>query len=154
MSRVVAIGLALVWMTLLNGCNFIQPLEVQGVDGLEDVSIGRDGLEGRFTILFNNPNSFSIQAKGVEVDVFVNEQLVGRVSLPTAQTIAKGSGGELSLEFETEKGALIQIIEANLMNFILGEEVKLSIEGDVQGSAFGIGLSVPVEAEQNVKIQL
>ena len=154
MSRVVAIGSALIWMTLLNGCNFIQPLEVQGVEGLEDVSIGRGGLEGRFTILFNNPNSFSIQAKGVEVDVFVNEQLVGRVYLPNVQTIAKGSGGELNLGCETEKGALIQIIEANLMNFILGEEVKLSIEGDVQGSSFGIGISVPVKAEQNLKIQL
>ena len=154
MSRVVAIGSALIWMTLLNGCNFIQPLEVQGVEGLENVSIGRGGLEGRFIILFNNPNSFSIQAKGVEVDVFVNEQLVGRVSLPNSQTITKGSGGELNLEFETEKGALIRIIEANLMNFLLGEEVKLRVKGNVKASAFGIGLSVPVEAEQNVKIQL
>jgi hypothetical protein len=60
----------------------------------------------------------------------------------------------LALAFETERGALRQIIEANLMNFLLGEEVKLAVKGNVKGSAFGVGLSVPVEAEQNLKIQL
>jgi hypothetical protein len=40
------------------------------------------------------------------------------------------------------------------MKFLLGEEVKLAVKGNVKGSAFGVGLSVPVEAEQNLKIQL
>jgi len=145
---------ALLGVTLLSGCNLIQPLEVIRVEGLENIAIGRGGLDGEFTVVFENPNMFPIQAKEAEVDVFINARKVGRVFLPEVQTIARGSGGNLRLEFETERGALLQIIEANLMNFLLGEEVKLSVKGDVKGSAFGFSLSVPVQAEQNLKIQL
>ena len=154
MSHSVYIAIAMLSTILLAGCTVVKPLEVSGVEGLEDIRIGRDGLEGTCTVVFNNPNPFAIQAKGADVDVYVNEARVGRVSLPQAQTIAQGQGGELQLAFETEPGALLQIIEANLMNFLLGEEVKLRVKGNVKASAFGIGLSVPVEAEQNVKIQL
>jgi LEA14-like dessication related protein len=146
--------LALLSSFWLGGCNLIQPLEVTSVEGLEKIAIGRDGLEGSFTVIFNNPNNFPIQAKGADVDVFINGQKVGSVSLPEAQVIPRGAGGDLALTFETERGALLQIIEANLMNFLLGEEVQLAVKGNVKGSAFGIGLSVPVEAEQNLKIQL
>ena len=154
MSHPVYIAIAMLSTISLAGCTVVKPLEVSGVEGLEDIRIGRDGLEGMCTVVFNNPNAFAIQAKGADVDVYVNESRVGRVSLPQAQTIAQGQGGELQLAFETEPGALLQIIEANLMNFLLGEEVKLRVKGTVKASAFGVGLSVPVEAEKNVKIQL
>ena len=154
MSAMRALTLTLLGSFWLVGCNLIQPLEVSSVEGLEKIAIGRDGLEGAFTVVFNNPNAFPIQAKGADVDVYINDQKVGRVSLPEAQVIPRGLGGELALTFETERGALRQIIEANLMNFLLGEEVKLAVKGNVKGSAFGVGLSVPVEAEQNLKIQL
>lgn len=154
MSHPVYIAIAMLSTISLAGCTVVKPLEVSGVEGLEDIRIGRDGLEGMCTVVFNNSNAFAIQAKGADVDVYVNESRVGRVSLPQAQTIAQGQGGELQLAFETEPGALLQIIEANLMNFLLGEEVKLRVKGTVKASAFGVVLSVPVEAEQNVKIQL
>ncbi len=153
MSRLGFIGIILFGLTLIAGCNLVQPLEVSSVEGLENIAIGRGGLEGEFTVVFSNPNPFPIQAKGVEVEGFVNGKKVGLVSLPEAQAIAKGQG-ELQLEFDTEKGALLQIIEANLMNFLLGQDVKLAVKGNVKGSAFGIELTVPVEAEQNLKIQL
>lgn len=149
-----ALTLTLLGSFWLVGCNLIQPLEVASVEGLENISIGRDGMGGAFIVVFNNPNAFPIQAKGADVDVYINDQKVGRVSLPEAQVIPRGPGGELTLSFETERGVLLQIIEANLMNFLLGEEVKLTVKGNVKGSAFGVGLSVPVEAEQNLKIQL
>jgi LEA14-like dessication related protein len=154
MSAMRALTLTLLGSFWLVGCNLIQPLEVSSVEGLEKIAIGRNGLEGAFIVVFNNPNAFPIQAKGADVDVYINDQKVGRVSLPEAQVIPRGPGGELTLAFETERGALLEIIEANLMNFLLGEEVKLAVKGNVKGSAFGVGLSVPVEAEQNLKIQL
>jgi LEA14-like dessication related protein len=154
MSAMRALTLTLLSSFWLVGCNLIQPLEVSSVEGLEKIAIGRNGLEGAFIVVFNNPNAFPIQAKGADVDVYINDQKVGRVSLPEAQVIPRGPGGELTLAFETERGALLEIIEANLMNFLLGEEVKLAVKGNVKGSAFGVGLSVPVEAEQNLKIQL
>ncbi len=124
MSQPVCITMAILSTILLAGCTVVKPLEVSGVEGLEDIRIGRDGLEGTCTVVFNNPNAFAIQAKGADVDVYVNDNKVGRVSLPQAQNIPQGQGGELQLAFETEPGALLQKIEANMMNILLGEKVK------------------------------
>jgi hypothetical protein len=75
MSQPVYIAMAMLSTILLAGCTVVKPLEVSGVEGLEDIRIGRDGLEGTCTVVFNNPNAFAIQAKGADVDVFLCRRL-------------------------------------------------------------------------------
>jgi LEA14-like dessication related protein len=140
--------------SMFMGCNALQPVEVVRVDGLSDLSISRGGIEGEVTLVLDNPNPVTIQAKTVDVAVTINGQEVGRVELPYAQSISKGVDQTLKLTVRTEPRALLSVLEQNWLQILQGKEVEVSLDGSVEGSALGIGVNIPVVSTQNMKIQL
>ena len=138
----------------LVGCSALQPVEVVRVDGLRELSIRRGGIEGDLTLVVNNPNPVAIAAESVDVALSISGTSVGRVRLPYAQSIPKGVDQRLTLTVHAEPQALLSVLEANFVKFIKGEEVEVSVVGEVKGSALGIAVGIPVDSKQNMKIQL
>ena len=145
------LGLSLVFLA---GCTTLQPVEVVRVDGLSGLKITRGGMEGGLVLILNNPNPVTIQAEAIDVEVAINGQRVGTVELPFAQAIPKGENQQLELTVAAETQALLAVLQENLIQFLTGKEVTVGVEGAVRGSALGIGVSIPVSTEQNLKIQL
>lgn len=145
--------LALLTVALV-GCTALKPVEVVRVDGLRELSISRGGIEGDLTLVVNNPNPVSIVAESVDVALSISGTSVGLVRLPYAQSIPKGVDQRLTLTVQAEPQALLAVLEANFMRFLKGEEVEVSVVGEVKGSALGIALGIPVDSKQNMKIQL
>jgi LEA14-like dessication related protein len=145
--------LALLTVALV-GCTALQPVEVVRVDGLRELSISRGGIEGDLTLVVNNPNPVAIEAESVDVALSISGTSVGRVRLPYAQSIPKGMNQRLTLTVQAEPKALLAVLEANFVKFIKGEEVEVSVAGEVRGSALGIAVGIPVDSKQNMKIQL
>jgi len=146
--------LACLSLLALVGCTALQPVEVIRVDGLSELSISHGGIGGELTLVVNNPNPVAIAAESVDVELAISGQLVGQVQLPFAQSIPKGPNQVLRLSVQAEPGALLSVLEGNLLRFIKGEEVEVSIKGEVRGSALGIAVRIPVDSKQNMKIQL
>ena len=147
-------ALACLSLVALMGCTALQPVEVVRVDGLSELSIGRGGIGGELALVINNPNPVAIAAESVDVEFAISGTPVGQVQLPHAQSIPKGSNQVLRLSVQAEATALLSVLEGNLLQFIKGEEVEVSVKGEVKGSALGIAVSIPVDSKQNMKIQL
>ena len=146
--------LACLSLVALVGCTALQPVEVVGVDGLSELSIGRGGIGGELALVINNPNPVAIAAESVDVELAISGTPVGQVQLPYAQSIPKGPNQVLRLSVQAETTALLSVLEANLFRFLAGEEVEVSVKGEVKGSALGIAVGIPVDSKQNMKIQL
>ena len=146
--------LACLSLVALVGCTALQPVEVVRVDGLSELSIGRGGIGGELALVINNPNPVAIAAESVDVELAISGTPVGQVQLPYAQSIPKGPNQVLRLSVQAETTALLSVLEANLFRFLAGEEVEVSIKGEVKGSALGIAVGIPVDSKQNMKIQL
>ena len=146
--------LACLSLVALVGCTAQQPVEVVRVDGLSELSIGRGGIGGELALVINNPNPVAIAAESVDVELAISGTPVGQVQLPYAQSIPKGPNQVLRLSVQAETTALLSVLEANLFRFLAGEEVEVSIKGEVKGSALGIAVGIPVDSKQNMKIQL
>ena len=144
------------WLSLLAfaGCTTLKPIEVVRVDGLGELSIGRGGIGGELALVLNNSNPVAIAAESVDLDLAISGTRVGQVELPYTQSISKGPDQLLRLSVQTETVALLSVLEANLIRFITGEEVEVSVKGEVKGSALGIAVVIPVDSKQNIKIQL
>ena len=147
-------ALACLSLVALVGCTALQPVEVVRVDGLSELSIGRDGIGGELALVINNPNPVAIAAETVDVELAISGTPVGQVQLPYAQSIPKGPNQVLRLAVQAETAALLWVLEANLFRFLAGEEVEVSGKGEVKGSAVGIAVGIPVDSKQNMKIQL
>ena len=147
-------ALACLSLVALVGCAALQPVERVRVDGLSGLSIGRGGIEGGLALIVNNPNPVTIAAESVDVELAISGTPAGLVQLPYAQSIPKGPNQVLRLSVQAETAALLSVLEVNLFQFIAGEEVEVSVKGEVKGSALGIAVSIPVDSKQNMKIQL
>ena len=147
-------ALACLSLVALVGCTALQPVEVVRVDGLSELSIGRDGIGGELALVINNPNPVAIAAESVDVELAISGTPVGQVQLPYAQSIPQGPNQVLRLSVQAERTALLSVLEANLFRFLAGEEVEVSVKGKVKGSALGIAVGIPVDSKQNMKIQL
>ena len=141
-------------LVTLIGCAALQPVEVIRVDGLGELSIGRGGIGGELALVVNNPNPIAIAAESVDVQLAIRGKVVGQVQLPYAQSIPKGPNQILRLTVQADASALLSILEANLVRFIAGDELEVSVKGEVTGSALGIAVGIPVDSKQNIKIQL
>ena len=146
--------LACLSLVALVGCTALQPVEVVGVDGLSELSIGRGGIGGELALVINNPNPVAIAAESVDVELAISGTPVGQVQLPYAQSIPQGPNQVLRLSVQAQTTALLSVLEANLFRFLAGEEVEVSVKGEVKGSALGIAVGIPVDSKQNMKIQL
>tara|TARA_B110000285_G_C15134813_1_gene626106 strand:+ start:1586 stop:2032 length:447 start_codon:yes stop_codon:yes gene_type:complete len=136
----------------LSSCQWWQDIEVLRVEGLSDVAISLDGMEGEVKVVLHNPNGFQIQAQGVDVAIYVGDDRIGSVSLPDKQVLSARSESTLILNLETDQGALKSILQNQLLQFIGGNAIEIRAEGTVRGRAFGLNVTFPIESSEQIKL--
>ena len=136
----------------LSSCQWWQDIEVLRVEGLSDVAISLDGMEGEVKVVLHNPNGFQIQAQGVDVAIYVGDDRIGSVSLPDKQVLSARSESTLILNLETDQGALKSILQNQLLPFIGGNAIEIRAEGTVRGRAFGLNVTFPIESSEQIKL--
>jgi LEA14-like dessication related protein len=132
----------------LTGC--YQELEVREVSGLTDGQLTLQGFNGTMDVRLFNPNRYPVKALDSEVYLFVRDQRVGKVDLTEPVELPAQAESTISLEVASEPGAIAAILKNELMNFLTGGEVELRAEGTVTGKAWGIPVTVPVRAVEQI----
>ena len=101
-----------------------------------------------------NPNAFTIQAADVDIALYAGEERIGSVSLRGTQKLQGRSETLLSLYVVSDPGALRKLVQNQLFQFISGGDVELRAVGEVTGRAFGLNVTIPVEATEQIQFQL
>ena len=136
----------------LSGC-FYQDLEVLSVDDFSQVRVSLDGMQARMDVDVFNPNPYAVTVTEADVKVYVNQEVVGDVTLLEAQAIRPEARVTVGLQVQTRDGALGKVLKNDLMNLLRGAEVPFTAEGSVTGKAFGLSFTVPLRHEQPLNIR-
>ena len=144
--------LTLFLVVFLSSCQWWQDIEVLRVEGLSDVALSLDGMEGEVQVVLRNPNGFDIQAHGVDVAIYAGEDRIGSVSLPVRQVLSARSESTLILNLQSDPGALKSLLQNQLLQFIGGSPVEIRAEGTVRGRAFGLNVTFPIESSEEIKL--
>ena len=147
-------ALAFASVFFLIGCQWYQDLEVRSVEGLSDAAWTLNGFEGEMRVNVYNPNRFAIQASDVDIALYAGEERIGSVSLRGAQKLQGRNETLVSLYVVSDPGALRKLVQNQLFQFISGGDVELRAVGEVTGRAFGLNVNIPVEATEQIQIQL
>ncbi len=147
-------ALAFASVFFLIGCQWYQDLEVRSVEGLSDAAWTLNGFEGEMRVNVYNPNAFTIQAADVDIALYAGEERIGSVSLRGTQKLQGRSETLLSLYVVSDPGALRKLVQNQLFQFISGGDVELRAVGEVTGRAFGLNVTIPVEATEQIQFQL
>ena len=72
---------AILTILVISSCTDFQDLEFKGMDGFKVEKMEKRNLSLKIGVKIYNPNSFSLKIKPSTVDVFVNDELIGKAFL-------------------------------------------------------------------------
>ena len=92
-------------------------------------------------LFYFNPNNLGLQMKKADLDVYVDDRLLGHSLLDTLITIPKKDTFSFPVMLEVE----MKNIFPNAFAMLMKEEIELQIEGTAKVGKGGLFLNVPVK---------
>ena len=137
---------SLILLLLLSSCAVEAP-EFIGSDGFKMDKM--DGKEILFTagVKVNNPNWFGIKIKRSAVDVYIEDQLMGKVQLEKKVKMKAKRESTLTLPLKAvlEDGALI-----TMMRYASKENVNVRIKGKVKGGVWIFSKKIEIGEKRQI----
>jgi LEA14-like dessication related protein len=124
-----------------SSCVEIQDVEFKGMDGVKVERMENKKLALKLGVKIENPNFFSIKVKPSVVDVFVNEELIGKAYLDESIKLIRKKEDTYfaNVRIDLEDGALFKFVK-----YAMKLKVQLRVKGIVKGSALGIPKKVEI----------
>ena len=151
-NRWVLLGPLILLMAGLSGCIY-EDLEVLSIEDFSDVKLGLDGMHANMEVDVFNPNPYAVKVTGADVKLYVDEAVVGDVTVREITTIRPEARATVPLHVRTREGALREVLKHDLMNLIRGTDVAFTAKGEVTGKAFGLSFTVPLKHDQTLNTQ-
>lgn len=131
----------------LSSCLEIQDVDFKGMDGVKLEKMENKKLALKLGIKIENPNFFSIKIKPSVVDVFVNDELIGKAYLDESIKLIhkKENTYFAKVHVDLEDGALIKFVK-----YTLKLKVQLRVKGKIKGSVYGIPKKVDIDEVKEV----
>lgn len=133
-------------LLLLSSCAVEAP-EFIGSNGFKMDKM--DGKEILFTagVKVNNPNWFGIKIKRSAVDVYIEDQLMGKVQLEKKVKMKARRESTLTLPLKAvlEDGALI-----TMMRYASKENVNVRIKGKVRGGVWIFSKKIEIDEKRQI----
>ena len=122
------------------------------IEGLSDIAMSLNGMQGEVQVLVKNPNGFDIRAQEVDVNMYVGEDRIATVTLPGAQVLEARSESMLVMNVQSDPGALKRLLQNQLLQLIGGNAVEFRTVGTVRGKAFGLNIAIPIESIEEINL--
>jgi LEA14-like dessication related protein len=133
--------LSFISMLVLTSCKVSAP-EFRGSEGMKLDKIDGKIITFNVTAKVYNPNWFSVKVKRSSVDVFIEDQYMGKLKLEkkVKMKAKRESTLEVPLRAELEDGAMI-----SMLRYSAKETVNLKISGKVKGGIWFFSKKIKVD---------
>lgn len=101
-------------------------------------------------LVYFNPNSFSVNLKNVNCDLYIDSNYLGKFVLDTMMHIAKAAEFSLPASMEVNMKGLFK----NSLNILFNNEVTITAKGSTKVGKGGLYVTVPFNYQGKQKINL
>jgi LEA14-like dessication related protein len=139
-------------IVLLIGIGCRKPKDLEYLD-VENLHVKKAGLSESIVgadIKYYNPNTFNLQLKKANLDVYINDKYVGHSDLDTLIHIPSKDTFYIPITMKLNLGDFLK----NAVQLFLNPEVRLKIEGTAKVGKSGIYKNVPVNYEGRERIDV
>jgi LEA14-like dessication related protein len=132
------------------GCKKPQGFEYRGINNvkMENMSLQRSTV--LLDMVYYNPNSFGVNLKHVECDVFVDTSYVGKYVLDTVMHIDRKAEFTIPTRMDVDMRSLVKGGVAALF----GNQVQITVKGKTRVGKGGIFVNVPFDFTGKYSIPL
>ena len=132
---------------LVSSCFDYDDIDFKGIDNFKMEKFEGQKISFSMDVVLENPNSFSVKIKPSVVDVYLDDNLIGKTYLDQKVKIIKRKENSyfVQLHVELEDGLLMK-----LMKLSLKDKVKLRLVGNIKGSNYGISKKVKIDESKEI----
>lgn len=143
LSRLIPFIIALV---VMNSCDFDEP-DISNVTNFKLVEMEGRHIEAEFNVDCENPNAFGFKMKRANIDVIVDDQVLGKITLDKKIKVKRKSKKTYTvpLSIDLEDGAMLKMIQLSMR-----KEITVLLKGKVRGSVCGISKSFDVNETKKI----
>ena len=131
--------LFLLAIVFLAGCKKPQAFEYRDIKDFKVANLGFDKSTISMNLVYFNPNSFGVDLKHVDCDVYVDHNYLGKYVLDTLMHISKRSEFALPSRMDVDMRNLFK----NTFHALLSQDVLLEVNGNTRLGKAGIFVNVP-----------
>jgi LEA14-like dessication related protein len=138
---------AILTIVTVSSCSDFQDLEFKGMDGFKVEKMEKRNLSLKIGVKIYNPNSFSLKIKPSTVDVFINDELIGKAFLDENVKIIRKKEDTYfaKIHVELEDGILMKFFK-----YALKDKVQIRIKGKIKGSVLGITQKTEIDESKEI----
>lgn len=145
-------GLFTPLLAILIFCSCQKPkdFEYRDIRNIKIQQLGLDKTNLTIDLVYYNPNSFGVNLKKINCDVYIDKNYLGNFKLDTSMHISKQS------EFAITTNMIVnmQSIYKNALSSLFGNEVLISVNGSAKVGRAGIFINIPFNYEVKHKLKL
>lgn len=134
----------------LTSCDIDDP-DISNPGNFKITSFEGQHIEAEFSVDCDNPNGFGFKVKKANLDVSVEDMVMGTVKLNKKIKVKRKSKNTYTIpvSLDLENGALFK-----LMKLAGKDKVTLRIQGKVRGSVYGFSKSMDVDQSKTIDASL
>lgn len=122
-----------------SSCKKPQGFDYRDVRNVEIKALGFDKSALSMDLVYFNPNSFGVDLRKVDCDIFVDNNYLGKYKLDTILHISRRSEFTLPSRIEVDMKGIFK----NLLSVIFNKEIVLNVKGTTRVGKAGIFVTVP-----------
>jgi LEA14-like dessication related protein len=149
MNRIIPI-VSIVLLYTLSSCSKPQPPQYAGYENfrLEKASINNSILAT--DVKLYNPNSYNLQLKSADLQVYFNDRYLGRSTLDSLIILPAKDTAKFPLRMQASAKDILR----NGANLLMNPDVKIRITGNAKAGRSGVFINVPINYEGVQRINL
>ena len=140
---------ALLGLTFLS-CSKPQGFEYRDLKNFKVNNVGFDKSNISMDLVYFNPNSFGVDLKRVDCDLYLDNNFVGKFMLDTVMHISRNSEFSLPATMDVDMHNIFK----NSVNVLFSREILVGAKGSTRVGKGGIYVTVPFNYEGKHKVEL
>ncbi|RXK86257.1 LEA type 2 family protein [Filimonas effusa] len=133
--------MALVLAVFASACKKPMGFEYRGINNVQLENVSMDKSTVILDMLYYNPNSFGVNLKHVDCDVYVDSNFIGKYTLDTMMHIDRKATFTIPTRMDVNMRNLLR----GGLFALLGQKVQISVKGSTRVGKGGIFINVPFD---------
>jgi len=126
-------------LIIFSSCQKPQGFDYRDVKNIKIENIGYDRTAVSMDLVYYNPNSFGVDLRKVDCDIYIDNNYLGKYTLDTIMHIARRSEFALPSKMAVDMKGIFK----NLFLVLFNKEIQLDVKGTTRVGKGGIFVNVP-----------
>lgn len=136
--------------TVIMSCSSPKELEYKDYRNFRIETVGFSKTTINLDLEYFNPNNFGLQLRRTDLDIFINNNLLGHSYLDTLIHIPKRGAFFLPMKVDVD----MQNVFRNALNTVFGDSVTIKVTGKLKVGKANVFMSFPVNYEARHKFTM